>query len=231
MIRYFLHAAIHALNEGMYETWQFDYEGRIFSTPVSRCRSSSKAIEELEWVARARRQGRAHPSRAGARLPRHPLVRPAEFDPFWKRVVELDILVALHSSDSGYDEIANWWEGSDRRCCRSSRPRSACCRRGADRGRHRVVVAHGALPLPGAQDRGRRERRLVDRAAPAAMKDTYKKMPQDFPEEPVAAMRRNIYISPFWEEDYGHLANLLGEDHVLFGSDYPHPEGLEHPAA
>ena len=63
------------------------------------------------------------------------------------------------------------------------------------------------------------------------MKDTYKKMPQDFPEEPVAAMRRNIYISPFWEEDYARLAGLLGEDHVLFGSDYPHPEGLENPAA
>ena len=42
-------------------------------------------------------------------------------------------------------------------------------------------------------------------------------------------MRRNIYISPFWEEDYGKLAELLGEDHVLFGSDYPHPEGLEQP--
>ena len=64
-----------------------------------------------------------------------------------------------------------------------------------------------------------------------AMKDTYKKMPQDFPEEPVAAMRRNIYISPFWEEDYGKLAELLGEDHVLFGSDYPHPEGLENPVS
>ncbi len=64
-----------------------------------------------------------------------------------------------------------------------------------------------------------------------AMKDTYKKMPQDFPEEPVAAMRRNVYISPFWEEDYGKLADLLGEDHVLFGSDYPHPEGLENPVA
>jgi predicted TIM-barrel fold metal-dependent hydrolase len=63
------------------------------------------------------------------------------------------------------------------------------------------------------------------------MKDTYKKMPQDFPEEPIAAMRRCIHISPFWEEDYGHLAELLGEDNVLFGSDYPHPEGLANPVS
>jgi predicted TIM-barrel fold metal-dependent hydrolase len=42
-------------------------------------------------------------------------------------------------------------------------------------------------------------------------------------------MRRNIYISPFWEENFAELAELLGEEHVLFGSDYPHPEGLASP--
>jgi len=61
------------------------------------------------------------------------------------------------------------------------------------------------------------------------LKDVYKKMPQDFLEDPVAVMKRNIYISPFWEEDLGALAELIGVDHVLFGSDYPHPEGLADP--
>ncbi len=63
------------------------------------------------------------------------------------------------------------------------------------------------------------------------MADVYKKMPQEFLEDPVAAIRRNIYISPFWEEDLGALAELVGVDHVLFGSDYPHPEGLADPAS
>jgi len=31
--------------------------------------------------------------------------------------------------------------------------------------------------------------------------------------------------------DLGALAELVGEDHVLFGSDYPHPEGLADPAS
>ena len=48
---------------------------------------------------------------------------------------------------------------------------------------------------------------------------------------PVAVMKRNIYISPFWEEDLGALAQLIGVEHVLFGSDYPHPEGLADPAS
>nr|MDT0667125.1 amidohydrolase family protein [Micromonospora sp. DSM 115978] len=45
----------------------------------------------------------------------------------------------------------------------------------------------------------------------------------------VDVVKRNIYISPFWEDDLGKLAELIGEDHVLFGSDYPHPEGLAEP--
>ena len=62
-------------------------------------------------------------------------------------------------------------------------------------------------------------------------KDLYKKMPQDFAEDPVEVMKRNIYVSPFWEEDLGALADLIGEEHVLFGSDFPHPEGLADPAS
>ena len=56
-------------------------------------------------------------------------------------------------------------------------------------------------------------------------------MPQDFPEDPVEVIKRNIYISPFWEEDLGALADLIGVEHVLFGSDFPHPEGLADPAS
>jgi predicted TIM-barrel fold metal-dependent hydrolase len=56
-------------------------------------------------------------------------------------------------------------------------------------------------------------------------------MPQDFLENPLEVFKRNISISPFWEEDLGELAQLVGEDNVLFGSDYPHPEGLAEPAS
>ena len=64
-----------------------------------------------------------------------------------------------------------------------------------------------------------------------SLADVYKKMPQDFQENPVDVFKRNIYISPFWEEDLGELADLIGVEHVLFGSDYPHPEGLADPVS
>lgn len=57
----------------------------------------------------------------------------------------------------------------------------------------------------------------------------YKKAPQGFPGDPVEAVKK-IYVSPFWEEDLVALSDLIGADHVLFGSDYPHPEGLAEPA-
>jgi predicted TIM-barrel fold metal-dependent hydrolase len=59
--------------------------------------------------------------------------------------------------------------------------------------------------------------------------DLYKKMPHQFPEDPVTVFKRNIHISPFWEEDLAELADLIGVERVLFGSDYPHPEGLADP--
>jgi predicted TIM-barrel fold metal-dependent hydrolase len=228
---YFLHAAIHALNEWMYETWQFNYEDRIFSTPVITLPIVDKAIEELEWVV--------------ARGAKVILIRPApvpgfqgtrsfalpEFDPFWEKVVEHDILVALHSSDSGYDEITNWWTGSNQemlpfqpaafRMLSAWRPIEDAVA---------SLVAHGALTR-----HPKLKIAVVENGAAwveplqKAMKDAYKKMPQEFTEDPIAAMRRCIHISPFWEEDYGRLAELLGEDNVLFGSDYPHPEGLGDP--
>ena len=56
-------------------------------------------------------------------------------------------------------------------------------------------------------------------------------MPQLFDEDPVEAFKRNVWISPFYEDDLGMLIELMGADHILFGSDYPHPEGLAEPCS
>ena len=44
------HAVIHSLNEWIHEEWTFNYEDRIFTTPVITLPIVDKAIEELEWV-------------------------------------------------------------------------------------------------------------------------------------------------------------------------------------
>jgi predicted TIM-barrel fold metal-dependent hydrolase len=227
------HAAIHALNRWIDETWQFTYDDRIFTTPVITLPIVEKAIEELEWVVER-----------GAKVV---LIRPApvpgwqgsrsfglpEFDPFWQRVVDLDVLVAMHSSDSGYERYTNDWMGNNAemlpfqpqafRMLSAWRPVEDAVT---------ALICHGALSRFPAlkvaviENGSSWVAPLLDRMA-----DTYKKMPQDFLEDPVAVLKRNIFISPFWEEDLGALAQLVGEDQVLFGSDYPHPEGLADPCS
>ncbi len=192
-----------------------------------------RAIEELEWVVER-----------GAKVV---LVRPApvpgfrgprsfglpEFDPFWEKVVEHDILVAMHSSDSGYERYANDWMGSGSemlpfqpqafRMLSSWRPIEDAVS---------ALVCHGALSrFPQLKVAVVENGSSWVEPLLKNMADLYKKMPQDFLEDPIDVIKRNIYISPFWEEDLGALAELIGVDHVLFGSDYPHPEGLADPAS
>jgi predicted TIM-barrel fold metal-dependent hydrolase len=227
-----IHAVVHALNQWMYETWQFDYEGRIFATPVISLPIVERAIEELDWVVER-----------GARAV---LIRPApvpgyrgsrsfglpEFDPFWERVVHHDVLVAMHSSDSGYERYTNDWMGSESEML----PFQPQAFRMVSQWRP-IEDSVAALVCHGALSRFPQLKVAVIEngsswVAPLLgnLADIYKKMPQDFAEDPISVIERNIYVSPFWEEDLGALAELIGADHVLFGSDYPHPEGLADPA-
>ena len=43
-------------------------------------------------------------------------------------------------------------------------------------------------------------------------------------------MRRHVYVSPYHEEDIPALVHTYGVERVVFGSDYPHPEGLAQPS-
>ena len=61
------------------------------------------------------------------------------------------------------------------------------------------------------------------------MEAAYSFNPHLFEEDPVEVFKRNIFVHPFHEEDPKGLVELLGADNVLFGSDYPHPEGMSDP--
>ena len=38
-----------------------------------------------------------------------------------------------------------------------------------------------------------------------------------------------MWVSPYYEDDLLALRDMIGADHMLFGSDYPHAEGLAEP--
>jgi len=226
-----IHGVIHSLNEWLYETWQFNYEDRIFTTPVITLPIVDKAIEELEWVLER-----------GAKTV---LIRPApvpgfrgsrsfalpEFDPFWERVVEADILVSMHASDSGYSRYQSDWTGPSEMLPFRLDPLRMMM--GKDRP---ITDTMTALTCHGLLTRFPDLRILsvengADWVLPFVehLADIYKKMPQAFDENPVEAFKRNVSVSPFHEDDFEGLVDVLGVDHLCFGSDFPHPEGLADP--
>ena len=60
-------------------------------------------------------------------------------------------------------------------------------------------------------------------------KTVYARMPHAFAENPIEAFKRCVYISPFWEDNFIDIVKMVGTDRVVFGSDWPHPEGLKDP--
>ena len=227
------HVVIHALNQWMHETWTFNYEDRIFPTPVITLPVVEKAIEELEWVVeRGAKAILIRPAPAwGYRGPRSFAL--PEFDPFWAKVVEHDVLVGMHSSDSGYERFANEWMGSDSEML-PFQPQAFRMIGGWRPVEDAVAsfIIHGALSrFPTLKVAVIENGSSWVEPLMKVLADTYKKMPQDFAEDPITVFKRQVNVSPFWEEDLPALADLIGDTNVLFGSDFPHPEGLADPAS
>ena len=227
------HAVIHSLNQWMHETWTFNHQDRIFSTPVITLPIVEKAIEELEWAVER-----------GAKTV---LIRPApvpcyggsrsfafeEFDPFWQAVVDADVLVSMHASDSGYSRYQADWTGPQEML-----PFRLDAFRTFTMGKRPIEDTAAALTCHGLLTRFPDLRIAsiengADWVIPFLehLADVHRKMPQMFDEDPVAAFKRNVYVAPFHEDDIAQLIGVLGVDHLLFGSDYPHPEGLAEPCS
>lgn len=227
-----IHVVVHALNQWLEEVWSFNYKDRIFTTPVISLPIVSKAIEELDWaVERGARAILVRPAPVPGFRGSRSFALP-EFDPFWKRVTEHDVLVAMHSSDSGYARYQQDWEGSKTEML----PFVANAFRMVGQWRP-VTDAVASWVCHGALYRFPELKIAVIENGSAwlvpllnEMADIYKKAPEAFPSDPVEMIRGRIHISPFWEDDLGELAGIVGVDRVLFGSDWPHPEGLAEPA-
>ena len=59
--------------------------------------------------------------------------------------------------------------------------------------------------------------------------DGYGKMPFSFKEPPVEQFRRSVWVAPYYEDDMAMLKDALGVERLLFGSDFPHAEGIPEP--
>ncbi len=224
--------ALGAFNEWLHDEWTYDYRGRIFATPVVNPCVLDTALAELDrLMERGARVVLLRPAPvANLRGTRSPFLE--EFDPFWARVQDAGLVVALHASDSGYQNYLNTWEGTSGEMVAFRRSTFPAV---ADDGRAiqdalASAICHGMLSrFPGVrlmsvENGGSWVGHLVRNLELA-----YGKMPNDFPEHPREVFSRNVWINPFWEDSLSGLIDLVGAERICFGSDYPHPEGLDDP--
>ena len=223
---------IHAYNQWLFDEWPFDFRQRIFTTPVVNPCIPERGIAELDWcLERGAKAVLLRPGAvAGTRGTRSPFL-PA-FDGFWKRVEESGVVVAMHASDSGYQRHANEWEGEDRAMMPfAPRPFSDAVNTGRPiSDAVTSAICHGMLSrFPGVRLLSVENGGSWALHCLKAMEKTYGKMPKAFAEHPRDVFLRNIYINPFWEDSLEALVDVMTPEHILFGSDYPHPEGLAEP--
>jgi predicted TIM-barrel fold metal-dependent hydrolase len=222
---------IHALNEWMHEEWPFVYEGRIFSTPVIHLGLVDRAVAELEWVlARGAKAILIRPAPTEGYHGSRSVAMP-EFDPFWARVQEADLTVIMHATDPVIAPYVDLW---DKRTTDSAfRPNPF---RAAALGHRDIEDALTSLICHGTLTRFPRLKvASIENGTEwipylfHRLDKVYRQMPQEFTEHPLDVFRRNIWVNPFWEEELPRLLEHVPVERVLFGSDWPHPEGLAEP--
>ena len=232
---YATQAVVTSLNRWMHEHWSFNVEDRIFPTPVISLTVLDQAIAELEWVIEhGARIFLMRPAPVPTALASRSMALP-EFDPFWACVAEADMVVGLHSSDSGYTRYINEWEGIPGGELEPFVDQTGFA--ALTTIQHRpvedtvtAIIGHG-LPtrFPSLKFLPVENGSVWVLPLLEHMRRAYAMGPQYFDEHPVDVFMRNFWVHPFHEDDSVGLVNAIGADRVIFGSDYPHPEGLADP--
>ena len=220
-----------AFNRWVAEDWGFDYQDRIFAAPYVTLADLDFACSELEWALdKGARTIVMRPAAPTTVLGQRPPTDP-QFDPFWARVNEAGITVVVHAGDSGYSSngyatdgfTSNFSGGVPQpiKMLQLERPiEDFLASLISDQLFHRfpnlrvASVENGSGFLRGLFHR-------LDALG--------KKLAGWFPEDPVETFRRHIWINPFWEDDVHELLDLMGPERILFGSDWPHIEGMPMP--
>jgi len=221
-----------AFNRWLEEDWGFAYRDRIFAAPYLSLCDVDWAVRELEWALD--RGARVIVLRPAAVFTETGPRTPADgsFDPFWARVNEAGVTVVAHAGDSGYTSNGYAPDGF-----------SAAFGDGAQRPSIKILTMERAiydflaslvfdqlfLRFPNVRIASVENGSEFLPDMFRKLRSWHRKIPGFFPEDPVEIFRRNVWINPFWEDDPYEIAELMGTDRVIFGSDWPHIEALPEP--
>lgn len=227
------HVAFHAFNEWLLDDWGFDRDGRILAAPYLTLLDPVRALAEVDWIIELGARVvvmRAGPvmDPQGARSPGDPV-----HDPIWARLAAAGVVVAYHSGESGYYRyLTDWGEHLSLEAFRNppfpvvtvgDRPiydtvAALIC--------HGVLTRHPALRVATIESGSDWVPSLRRKLA-----KSYAQTPSAYGDDPVEQLQRSVWVSPYYEDDLHAVRDAIGVERIIFGSDYPHAEGLEVPAS
>jgi predicted TIM-barrel fold metal-dependent hydrolase len=220
-----------AFNRWLDEDWGCNYRDRIFAAPYLSLCDVDWAVRELEWAldhdARVVVIRPAAPTTVTGQLP------PADpaFDPFWARVNESGITVVVHAGDSGYSSQGYAVDGFAATFTSAGRPSIKAL--AIERAAYDFLLS---VAFDKLFDRFPNVRLASVENGSEFLADlfhklssTARKIPGYFRDDPADAFREHVWINPFWEDDPYEIVDLMGADRVIFGSDWPHIEGMPEP--
>jgi predicted TIM-barrel fold metal-dependent hydrolase len=228
-------ATFTAFNRWLEEDWGLAYENRIFAAPYFTLADVDWAVQELEWaIAHGARIICTRPSAAftasGPLSPGDPT-----FDPFWARVQEAGITVIVHAGDSGYTShgyadygfSASFGDGGGygRPSIKTWNIERAAMDYLATLIFDRLFERFPGLRLASVENGSEFLPYLFRK-----LESSGRNLRHYYQHDPVETFKRHIWINPFWEDDVEEVVRLMGPERVIFGSDWPHIEGLPEPA-
>ncbi len=229
------YANLHAFNRWIEDDWGYATEGRLFSVPMLSLLDIDLAVKELDRVMKL--GARAVHLRTGPVFGRSPAS--PDFDAFWSRLNEARVPVAFHSSFSQYHQLwsVHWGEEGDPTYSQLT-PFQSYLGMGA----RPMMDTMAALTFHGLFTRFPEVNVLAVEGGAYWVGEVLKQMDKSYQSArgsklapklhdlPSAILKQHLYVTPFPEEDIAAVAKVLHTDHIILGSDYPHPEGLAHPA-
>lgn len=228
-----LMATLRAFNRWLDEDWGFQHCNRLFAVPLIALSEPEEAAREVDWcLSRGARMLHLRPApvptRSGYRSPGDAL-----FDPVWARIDEARVPVAMHLGDSGYQRWNARWGESEEFEPFSAQPMDLGSMVSGTRSVHDMVaklIMDGVLTrFPNVQlvsvENGSDWLVLLEKR----LRKKANQSPQLFAEHPTETIRAKVFTTPYAEDDIPALVERIGASNVLFGSDWPHGEGLAEP--
>jgi predicted TIM-barrel fold metal-dependent hydrolase len=236
-----LYDLFHAYNAWVDEDWGFNYLDRIYSPPLIPMADVARAVRELEWALE--RGARLITMTPGPWYGRSPA--DSYFDPFWRIANDAKVTVIFHAYGGVPHAYQQFYLEAWARPPVTSRASSQMLM-GALLPYHRPVMdSMTAMVLGGLFNRFPNLKAAsievgaawvgyflheLDHAGSNLVERRVQTFDGDLVGRPSDVFKRHCYVAPFPEEDVEALARLIGADRVLFGSDWPHPEGVAEPA-